>query len=84
MADMKVVIAYPCTDASGILGQRCLASLCDVQLFMPTKVDETLGVVTFQDMQILSAPEDLEVTMSDKPDFSDQSIKVVFFPCIGK
>ena len=84
MADFKVVIAYPCTDASGILGQKCLSSLCDVDLFMPTKVDETLGIVTFQDMQILSALEDLEVKKTDNPDFSDPSIKVVFFPCIGK
>lgn len=82
-ADMKCVIGFPCTDAAGILGQKCLASLCNVDMFMPTRTDEILGISFFHDLHIL-CEDGTEVKRTANPDFSDPNIRVVFFPCIGE
>ena len=81
---MSVYIAYPHTSASAFIGQKCIANLFSIRLFMPNRIDETISGHLVNDLEILSSHSDATVERCNIPDFSDPDVNVVFFPCLGK
>ena len=82
---MSVVIAYPHTSASHVLGSECLSSLYNILFYMPTKTDKEFGEHMVHDLKIMAARSgDSTVEITESSDFSDPEIKAVFFPCLGQ
>ena len=82
---MSVVIAYPNTMASAIIGQKSLECLYDVSFFMPNTIDESFGTHMLEDLQCIAAMSGQSVvTKVSDPDFSGEEIAIVVFPCLGR
>ena len=82
---MAVVIAYPNTMASGILGQKSLECLYDVTFFMPNTIDESFGTHMLEDLHCSAAMSGQSIVSKvSAPDFTGQEIDIVFFPCLGR
>ena len=82
---MSVIICFPHTPASQILGSHALANKYDVLLYMPTKIDCEWGEHILTDLKILAAMSgENTVTKAKVPDFSDPAAEIVFFPCLGE
>ena len=80
-----IVIAFPTTGASSMLGRHCISNLYNVVLFMPTPIDVKFGISGLQDLQVLAASSGQNFAhKSVHPDFSKPEIKAVFFPCLGR
>ena len=80
---MSVIIAFPNTATSLLLGSSCVSALYDVVFFMPTEIDMQFGNNIYHNVKVLSSPGDNDVLKTDIPDFSMPDVKIVFFPCLG-
>ena len=82
---MSVVICFPLTSASQIIGDKAIALCYDVKLYMPTKIDKTWGEPILTDLKVLAARSGRNtVESTESLDYSDPTVEIVFFPCMGE
>ena len=82
---MSIVIVYPNTMASAILGQKSVECLYDVRFFMLNTIDESFGTHMLEDLQCSAAMSgQSDVRKVSAPDFTGEEIAMVFFPCLGR
>ena len=81
----SIVICFPFSPASQFIGSHALANQYDVLLWMPTEADRKWGEPILLDLQILAARAGMnKVAKAQSKDFSDPTIKVVYFPTLGE
>ena len=76
---------FPLTSASQIIGDKAIALCYDVKLYMPTKIDKTWGEPILTDLKVLAARSGRNtVESTESLDYSDPTVEIVFFPCMGE
>ena len=82
---MSVVICFPLNSASQIIGDKAISLGFNIQLYMPTRIDDTWGEPILTDLKVLAARSGVNtVERAASVDFSDPTVKIIFFPCMGE
>ena len=82
---MSIVICFPHTSASQFIGYQALANQYNIFMYMPSSIDLEWGDPILWDLKIQAARSGENIVEKiDSPDFSDPSIKLVFFPSLGE
>ena len=85
ISEMSVVICCPYNSASETIGSHALANQYNIFIYMPSSIDLEWGDPILWDLKVQAARSgENTVEKINSPDFSDPSIKVVFFPNLGE